>query len=154
MLLPYTTNVYYGAGACAMVVEDSIGQKESIEIRGTATAATEPQGVGEIHFMRPIRLRGFPMDSQGLGELHAFQPRLKARLALAVAISQLSQDDVVGALQTMPVNATTSFAEAMQLIMNSIGSGGVDTEALAAAIAENILSDARSLTVGKFLGLK
>ena len=150
----YANLAWYGPASAAMVVENNRGEVHSVEIRGDLRVGASSDGLGELHYMRPIRLRGFPMDSQGLGEIHDFQPRMKARMALEVAISQLSQDDVVGALQTMPVNSSTTFAEAMQLIMTSIGTGGVDTEALATSIASSILDDPRLLTVGKFLGLK
>lgn len=117
MLLPYTAGVYYGPACAAMVVGDSIGEVEAIQAKGDLNFSVLAQGTGAIEYMRLIRLRGFPLTALGTGEIHAIQPRMAARMGLDVKISELSQDDVVGALQTMRIEGDMTFVQAMRAIL-------------------------------------
>ena len=117
MLLPYTTLEYYGPGAGAMVLGDAGGSLASMQPRGSARMAAQAQGAGVIHYLRPIRLRGFPMLAAGYGQLHAMQPHMSARMALDVKIGTLTAGDVEGAVLESRIDGDLTLKQALRLLL-------------------------------------
>jgi len=156
MLLPYTTLEYYGPAAAAMVVSDSIGQSASLAPRGYVRAALPLQIAIPAAYIRPVRLVGFPMSSQGLGSLHAMQPRGKVRVGLDVKIGTLTQDDVTGAVLESKVEGDMTLRQAMRMLLafaqgNATGldSGTITFKGLdgtTTRIAGTVAAGARTIT--------
>jgi hypothetical protein len=117
MLLPYTTLTYFGPAAAAMVVGDSIGSVEMFAPRGSVRSGLNVQITSPAPYIRPIRLIGFPMVSQGLGTVQAMQPRGRLRVGLSVKIGTLTQDDVTGAVFESKVEGDLTLKQAIRILL-------------------------------------
>lgn len=112
MLLPYTALAYYGPACAAMIVQAE-GTAE-IAARREIRPSITVQGTGTAE-MRPYRGRRAALEAGGLGTLQ-MRPARRLRAALTVAVNELSQDDVAGALLTARIEGDYTFRDVMRLM--------------------------------------
>jgi hypothetical protein len=83
--------------------------------------------------MRPYRGRRAALDAGGVGTLQ-MRPARRMRAGLVVAVNELSQDDVSGAVRNTVIEGNLTLAETLRLILaatrgestkSSLGGGNV-----------------------------
>lgn len=115
MLLALATLVWYGPAAASMT--DTAAATVVASAKGYAQPAAVVSGLGLMTNADATRLVNSPMSTTGLGVITAATPKGRARPAVHVKIGELSQDDVVGALQSMPIENGLTLVESMRLIL-------------------------------------
>jgi hypothetical protein len=118
MLLPYTTLVYYGPGAAAMLPGDGVGvgtvQAQPVMTKRTAVSNG---GVGTSVTLRPYRGRAFNLVNGGVGTM-ASQPRKRVRPAMVVSVGgALTQDGVTGAVLEAQVEGTLTLKQTLRILL-------------------------------------
>jgi len=125
MLLPYTTLVYYGPAAAAMIVADSVGGLQSATPKGKVRSSLVEQGAADAPYFRPVNLRGAGLEAGGVGTMQA-SPVTSVRAALKVTIGTLSQDDVTGAVLESEIEPGLTLRQALRLIAAATAGRKVD----------------------------
>jgi hypothetical protein len=173
MLLPYTTLVYYGPGALAVESDDF--ESSDVDVRAAArVGVVDTEGGNQEPAFRVTKLRGWGVEIDGVGDVESFSPRLRARIGIDIDVA--AQPTVFDIVQGV-LNAQASQYNVSGTVgnkINSAGSGGVDTNALSAAVwgymtrtltssgaapsasevADAVAGHSTTLTLGKFLALK
>lgn len=113
MLLPYTALTYYGPACAAMIVQSDGTAEMSArrEIRPSITV----QGTGTAE-MRPYRGRRAALEAGGMGTLQ-MRPARRMRAALRVAVNELSQDDVTGAVLEAKIEGDLTLKQALRILL-------------------------------------
>lgn len=117
MLLPYTTLTYYGEAAAALVADPGLGDLLEATPHQIVRPALNVLGTGDAPLLRPYRMRNaaFTVDAQGV--LHLAEPHKILRAGLQVLVSELSADDVTGAVLESFVEGTLTLKQAIRLLL-------------------------------------
>ena len=108
MLLPYTTLMYFGPGAAAVL--DASVSVVAADIKGTGRARSTVQGVGTIPAAHVTGLKNSPMTTSGLGQIVTAYPRGKARPTMTVSIgARPSAEDIAQACWGMENGIETGW---------------------------------------------
>lgn len=117
MLLPYTTQIYFGPAAAAIVGgADGAGVLQEATPKGAIRSAVTVQGVANAPIFRPSRMKHSPMTVDALGVLLNATPKASGRVAMTVQIGTLSQDDVTGAVLESEIEPGLTLRQAVRLI--------------------------------------
>lgn len=104
---------WYGP-ACAAMVVDASGSAQ-ISARRTIAPALNVVGTGTAD-MRPYRGRRAALDTGGAGTLY-MRPARSVRAALRVTVSELSQDDVTGAVLESKIEGDLTLKQTLRLLL-------------------------------------
>lgn len=115
MLAPLNFAVWYGP-AMGSAVEVSAADIAA-GITGDARPGMDGAGAGAVTLADATTLKHRPMSTSGAGVVTTALPKARARPSLHVKVNELSQDDVVGAVQQMRVEGDTTLVEALRLIL-------------------------------------
>lgn len=117
MLLPYTTQIYFGPAAAAIVGgADASGVMAEALPKGSLRSAVTVQGVADAPVFRPSRLKHSPMTVNASGTMLQATPKAAGRVAMTVQIGTLSQDDVTGAVLESQIEPGLTLRQALRLI--------------------------------------
>lgn len=145
-ILAYAGGMWYGSASGAMVdSQPTITVEASIKADKRATASIQ---AGQIEpYIKGTMARKQTLIVQGTGELQSANWKKRGRIALSVSIgAQPSAFDIAQAVWGS-VASQNNVANSMgEKLNNSGGGGGLTTEQNAQLM--------KTLTVGKFLGLK
>jgi hypothetical protein len=106
---------WYGPCSAAMIVSDTQGVMESQAVR-EIRPALNVEGVGTVHLFRPYRGRNAALSVEGLG-LAQMQGVRSVRAGLEVAVNELSQDDVTGAVLEAKVEGSITLKQALRILL-------------------------------------
>jgi hypothetical protein len=116
---------FYGNCCAAMVVTDAAGSAE-IAARRNLSPAINVSGTGTAE-MRPYRGRRAALSTNGVGVLY-MRPNRSLRAGLRVTVSELSQDDVTGAVLESLVEGDVTLRQAMRLILSALAGNATGLE--------------------------
>lgn len=129
MLLPYTTLTYYGPAAAALVAESGLGELLEATPHQSVRGGLDVSGVGDAPLLRPYRMRNAAFTVDASGFLHFAEPHKIMRGGLRVTVSELSQDDVTGAVLEEVIEGGLTLRQVLRLLLaHSAGNAsGLDT---------------------------
>jgi hypothetical protein len=108
---------WYGPCAAAMVAEPGVGYLHLGEPHQNVRAALDVSGVGDAPLLRPYRMRNAAFTVDAAGTLHFAEPHKIMRAGLQVLVSELSADDVTGAVLESFVEGTLTLKQAIRLLL-------------------------------------
>lgn len=108
---------WYGPACAALVSEPGVGYLHEATPHQTISIGVTGVGVADAPVLRPYRGRMAAATAVGTGYLHQALPMRRVRAALEVLVSQLSQDDVTGAVLEAQVEGTLTMKEALRLLL-------------------------------------
>jgi hypothetical protein len=117
---------WYGPQSAAMIVSDAQGAVQAQAVR-EIRPALNVEGVGTVHLFRPYRGRNAGLSAEGLG-LAQMRGVRSVRAGLEVAVNELSQDDVTGAVLEAKIEGNITLKQALRLLLaNAAGNAtGLD----------------------------
>jgi hypothetical protein len=121
---------WYGPACAAMVVSDAAGTAQ-IAARRTIAPALQVEGVGTAQ-LRPYRGRRAALQVEGVGTLQ-MRPARQLRAGLRVAVNELSQDDVTGAVLEAPVEGNLTVRQALRLMLSVLAGDATGLDGPSAA---------------------
>jgi hypothetical protein len=154
MPLASTAALQWYGPACASMVVQAGGGVERFAPKRQINAALQVQGVGSVQAFRPYRAQYFGMSAQGGGSVERFAPKRRIRAGLVVAVNELSQDDVTGAVLEAKVEGDTTLKQALRLLL-SVAVGKTDITDLgdgAATVKFRDLADSKDRIVATMSG--
>ena len=104
---------WYGPACAAMIVD--AGATTEFAARRTISPDLNVTGTGTAQ-MRPYRGRRAAIDAGGLGTLQ-MRPARRLRAALEVAVNDLTQDDVTGAVLEAKIEGDVTLKQALRLLL-------------------------------------
>lgn len=116
MLLPYTTLAYYGPDALSFATAGGLGEVGAMGALHSQRAGLDAAGVGVPFVFRPFRGRNAAFSADGIGSVD-ITPKHRQRFGLTVKVSELSQDDVTGAVLEAVIEDGLSLKETMRLLL-------------------------------------
>lgn len=144
---------WYGPACAAMVVTDSTGELLEAHPRRDIKPSLTVVGTGDSPVFRPYRGYAAALDVSGNAYMQV-TPHQYKKISLTVNVGAVpSAEDIAQAIWNS-VASNYNYAGTMGNKLNSAGSGGVDTGAIADEVVAGIVAAPSTLTVGKFLGLK
>lgn len=108
---------WYGPATAALVVSDALGELGEATPHQTIRAALDVLGIGDAPILRPYRGRNAALDVGGEGLLYLAGARKSIRTALSVYVSELSQDDVTGAVLEAPIEGDLTLKQALRILL-------------------------------------
>jgi hypothetical protein len=119
---------FFGPACAAMVVDDAQGTLHEATPHRQIRPALAVEGIGSAVLLRPYRGRNAAVQGTGIGAA-VIQPRKNIRTGLSVLVSELSQDDVTGAVLEAPIEGTLTLKQVLRLLLaantgKSTGFGG------------------------------
>lgn len=108
---------WYGPATAALVVSDALGEVGEATPHQTMRAALDVLGNGDAPLLRPYRGRNAALDVGGIGTLHVAGARMSIRTGLEVLVSELSQDDVTGAVLEAPIEGDLTLKQALRILL-------------------------------------
>lgn len=108
---------WYGPACAAMVVADSVGTLDIAQPATSVRAAISVLGAGDAPLLRPYRMRNAAVQGAGLGDMPLARPVKRVRAGLRVVVSELSQDDVAGAVLESPIEGTLTLKQALRILL-------------------------------------
>lgn len=140
---------WYGPACACMKVTDAVGSLEAATPHKELRPAIAVIGTGTAQTLRPYRGYAAALQADGSGHLHRAAVRQNKKFGLIVDVGATpSAEDIAQAIWNASASKYNN-AGTMGSKVNTASSGGVDTGAL----VDGIVSDSRTLTVGKFLAL-
>jgi hypothetical protein len=115
MLLPYTNLTYFGPAAAATVAVAVAAT--AMQVQGVAAPSAAVNASAVVTRAAATRLVNRPVQAIGAGVVTVALPKGRARPALHVKVNELSQDDVVGAVQQMRVEGGLTLVETLRLLL-------------------------------------
>jgi hypothetical protein len=107
---------FYGPCAAAMVVDAAadlvLGVPHQL-VRG----GIDVSGVGDAPLLRPYRMRNAAITVDAAGVLHFAEPHKTMRGGLRVTVSELSQDDVTGAVLEEVIEGGLTLRQVLRLLL-------------------------------------
>ena len=144
---------WYGPACAAMVVTDTIGELQEATPKREIRPALSVVGAGDSFVFRPYRGYAAALDVSGNAYMQV-TPHQYKRISMTVNVGAVpSAEDIAQAIWNS-VASNYNYAGTMGNKLNSAGSGGVDTGAIADEVVAGIISAPSTLTVSKFIGLK
>lgn len=107
---------WYGPAMATMVV-DASGELLEATPHQSMAAAVNVLGVGDAPILRPYRGRNAALDVGGEGLLYLADARKSIRTGMEVLVSELSQDDVTGAVLEAPIEGDLTLKQALRILL-------------------------------------
>lgn len=108
---------WYGPATAALVMSDALGDMPLATPHQSMAAAVNVLGIGDAPILRPYRGRNAALDVGGEGLLYLAGARKSIRTALSVYVSELSQDDVTGAVLEAPIEGDLTLKQALRILL-------------------------------------
>lgn len=108
---------WYGPACAALVAPAGLGELLSATPAQTVRAAVTAVGTGDAPLLRPYRMRNAAVQAQGTGDAPLLRPVKRVRAGLRVTVSELSQDDVAGAVLESPIEGTLTLKQALRILL-------------------------------------
>lgn len=107
--------LWYGPAAGA--VRSTATASTAAAIKGRGRTQHAGGGAGAVTLADATRLKHRPMSASGLGAITQALPKGRARPTLHITIGELSQDDVSGALQNLPIEDGLTLRDVLRLLL-------------------------------------
>lgn len=107
---------WYGPAAAAMRVTTAAGAS-NLSLHGVARLGEAVTGAGVATLLKATRLRNRPLYVTGTGSAVLGPMKGRANMGMTVKVNQLSQDDVAGALGTLPIEGGFTLKDAIRLLL-------------------------------------
>lgn len=107
----------YGPAAAALVATPGVGDAPVLAPVLSVRAALVGAGVGDAPLLRPYRMRNAAVQGGGAGDAPLLRPVKSVRAGLRVVVSELSQDDVTGAVLESPIEGTLTLKQALRILL-------------------------------------
>lgn len=114
---------FYGPACAALVADEALGSLHEATPHQLIRPSLTVEGIGSAQVLRPYRGRAVAVQSTGLGSA-VVQPRKNVRSGLSVFVSELSQDDVTGAVLEAPIEGTLTLKQVLRLLL-SVAAGKI-----------------------------
>ena len=108
---------WYGPATAALVMSDALGDMPLATPHQSMAAAVNVLGIGDAPLLRPYRGRNAALDVGGEGLLYLAGARKSIRTGMEVFVSELSQDDVTGAVLEAPVEGDLTLRQALRILL-------------------------------------
>lgn len=108
---------WYGPACAAMVAPPGLGELLQATPVQSVRAAVSAIGAGDAPRLRPYRMRNAAVQAQGTGDAPLLRPVKRVRAGLRVTVSELSQDDVAGAVLESPIEGTLTLKQALRILL-------------------------------------
>lgn len=120
---------FYGPCAAAMVADPGVGELLEATPHQDIRPALTVVGTGDAPVLRPYRMRNAAITVDAQGVLHFAEPHKSVRGGLRVTVSELSQDDVTGAVLEEVIEGGLTLRQVLRLLLaHSAGNAsGLDT---------------------------
>jgi hypothetical protein len=116
-LAPLFALQWYGPACAAMVAPPGVGSVGLARPVQRIRAALSQVGTGDAPLLRPYRMRSAAVQAQGGGDAPLLRPVKLVRAGLRVTVSELSQDDVAGAVLESPIEGTLTLKQAFRILL-------------------------------------
>jgi hypothetical protein len=116
-LAPLFALQWYGPACAAMVAPPGVGNLLEATPVQTVRASVTATGLGSAPLLRPYRMRAAAVSAQGAGDAPLLRPVKRVRAGLRVTVSELSQDDVAGAVLESPIEGALTLKQAIRLLL-------------------------------------
>ncbi len=148
-LAPLFALHWYGPACAAMVAPPGVGDVVLATPVQSIRAAVTAVGTGDAPLLRPYRMRNAAVQAQGTGDAPLLRPVKRVRAGLRVTVSELSQDDVAGAVLESPIEGTLTLKQALRILL---AQAARDATGLAGSPAFQSLDGSKTRVAGTISG--
>ena len=117
LLVTFAPLQWYGPATAALVVSDALGELGGATPHQSIRGGLNALGTGDAPLLRPYRGRNAALDVGGEGLLHLAGARKSIRTGMEVFVSELSQDDVTGAVLEAPIEGGLTLKQALRILL-------------------------------------
>ena len=117
LLVTFAPLQWYGPATASLVMGDALGDLLEATPHQSIRGDLNVLGTGDAPLLRPYRGRNVAFTVDGEGVLHLAGARKDIRTGMEVFVSELSQDDVTGAVLEAPIEGDLTLKQALRILL-------------------------------------